>query len=474
VLCISCSVHLTLVNSKQSYYRRSCFAITLWYLKMRSLFLLCVLSPFVLIELSAQQLERGDSRTDTVSRAAERKLKVGFEQRGRYETRTGSSFGKDPDVTTGLFRTRLSLTYTPARWLKLSGMVQDSRAPWYGPNAPSSVRDPADLHEGYLELFPSYKKGFGMTAGRMMLNYGEGRLIGTPQWGNLSRTFDQARIYWRSPKAQFEVLLVSQVMVRPGEFNYPVLGDRVWGTYNVFPNFYKKNLIEAYVLRHDQNRPGGFTGGSSKNGTDKVDVNTFGLRLTGPLHSGIKYSLELALQNGKVGPANLRSNAWFSGISRRWTIAGRTVDVSGEYKYASGTKNPLDPMRSSTFDQLYAANHDKFGHQDLFGWRNIHNIRSLVVMGMTKNIAINFMYDNYWLASRKDGIYNGSGKLIARSITGTAGRHVGQEADLFGTYKYKRFTFGAGYGYFFSGEFIQKTTPGVGPTYVYVFHTYSL
>ena len=53
-------------------------------------------------------------------------------------------------------------------------------------------------------------------------------------------------------------------------------------------------------------------------------------------------------------------------------------------------------------------------------------------------------------------------------------RHVGQEADVYGTYRYKHFTLGAGYGHFFSGEFIRKTTPGLGPTYLYIFHTYSL
>jgi hypothetical protein len=84
------------------------------------------------------------------------------------------------------------------------------------------------------------------------------------------------------------------------------------------------------------------------------------------------------------------------------------------------------------------------------------------------------MYDNYWLANVKDGLYNGSGKQIVRSATGAAGRHVGQETDVFGTYKYGHFTFGAGYGHVFPGEFIQKATPGVGPTYLYVFHTYSL
>ena len=61
-----------------------------------------------------------------------------FEQRVRYEDRTGNSFGKDVDVATGLFRTRLGLTYTPVPWLKFTGVVQDCRAPWYGPGAPNS------------------------------------------------------------------------------------------------------------------------------------------------------------------------------------------------------------------------------------------------------------------------------------------------------------------------------------------------
>ena len=115
-----------------------------------------------------------------------------------------------------------------------------------------------------------------------------------------------------------------------------------------------------------------------------------------------------------------------------------------------------------------------FGHQDLFGWRNIHNARALGTLGLTKNFAINVQYLNYWLANLKDGVYNGTGKLIARSATGTAGRHIGQEADIFGTYKYNHFTFGAGYAHFFAGEFVRNATPGVGPAYVYVFHQYSL
>ncbi|MCX6629696.1 MAG: alginate export family protein [Candidatus Solibacter sp.] len=377
-------------------------------------------------------------------------------------------------MATGLIRTRLGLTYTPVPWLKFSGMAQDARAPWYGPGAPNNLRDVTDCHEGYIELFPSRKRGFGMTAGRAILNYGEGRLIATPQWVNLSRTYDHVRIYWRSARAQVEVLLVSPVKVRAGEFNRPVPGDRIWGTYNVFPEIYKHQLLEVYVLRRQQNRPGGFTGGSSSDGSDKLGINTFGYRLTGPVRYGVKYSLEAALQRGKVGPADLSAGAWFAALSRRWTVLGRALDVSVEYKYASGTANPADPRHSGTFDQLYASNHDKFGHQDLFGWRNLHNARSLTTLGLTKSLAIHFMYDSYWLANRKDAIYSSAGRQIAGSASGAAGRHAGQETDLYGTYKHGHFTFGAGYGHFFCGRFIEKTTPGIGPTYLYVFHTYSL
>ena len=154
-------------------------------------------------------------------------------------------------------------------------------------------------------------------------------------------------------------------------------------------------------------------------------------------------------------------------------MAGTPLDVTAEYKYASGTRNPADAKRSSTFDQLYPANHDKFGHEDLFGWQNIHNARSLASLAVTKSLTLNLMCADSWLASARDALYSGQGRSIARSATGAAGRHVGQETDLFLTYRRNHFMWGAGYGHFFPGTFVRNTTPGVSPVYAYVFHTYS-
>lgn len=317
---------------------------------------------------------------------AEDRLQIGFESRGRYEH--GGA----------LYRHRLSLTGEPLSWLKLSGMVQDARG---------AVRDPADLHEGYVELFPGRKEGLSMTVGRKMLYYGEGRLLGSSQWSNLSRTFDQARVGWRSAHAHVEFLVVSPVPIRVGRFNRPELRNRVWGTYSVFTGLPGKTQLDAYVLRN-------------------LSTNIFGTRWNGPLSAAARFSLEAVLQPGKGG-------AWVGWVSRRWMLHNRPFELLGEYKYAS-----------ADFDPLYPSNHDKFGHMDLFVWRNLHNARSLATLGLKPALAFHFMYDSWWRVSSRE--------------------HLGQETDWYITYKYKHFTLGAGYGHVFGKASAR---------YAYVFHTYS-
>jgi hypothetical protein len=260
----------------------------------------------------------------------------------------------------------------------------------------------------------------------------------------------------------------------PGTATGRCRGDRIWGTYNVVREILPKTQMDVYVLRHEQNRPGGFMGGNRAEGTDRLRVNAYGFRLTGPLAEGFRYSMEGVFQNGRVGPAEHLAGAYYGGISRKLKVSGRTLDTGVEYKYASGTENPADGAHSGTFDQFYPANHDKFGHEDLVGWRNIHNVRAVATLSVTRRMAVNFMYDTYWLASVRDALYNGAGVAVARSPLGTAGRHVGQEADVFTTWKIDgHWTVGAGYAYFFLGEFVRNTTPRVSPRYLYFFHAFA-
>lgn len=423
-----------------------------------------VLALWAAQALSAQSADPGKELNQYLSEQTGDRLKVSLEFRTRLEERTGNNFGRSADLDNPLFRTRVGLQYDVTNWWRVSAMAQDSRAPEYGEPAPATARNTIDLQEGYLEFFARRQTGFGALLGRQMVSLGEGRVIGIPQWVNSSRTYDTARLYYRLPRMRLEVLSLSIVRVRPDEFDRPNLGDRLWGTYDTFSNVIPKGTLEVYLLRHDQNRPGGFTG------IGRLAINSFGGRAVGKLPLSLKYGVEAIVQNGKTGTLRHRAYAWYAGLSRQVRI-GLPLDLEVEYKYASGSRDPVS--RDNTYDQLYAANHDKFGHADLFGWRNIRNLRSLDTLHLSKVIALNFMYNNWWLDSASDGLYGGSGALLVRSPKGNASRHIGQEADVFATFQVAGWTFGAGFAHVFAGEYLKRTTPGADTRYLYVFQSYS-
>lgn len=393
-------------------------------------------------------------------------LSFTFEERTRWEERDGVNFGSSVNQQDMLSRLRVGSAFQPWSWLKVYAMGQDARVPFYGAPAPATVRDTMDLQEAYIEFSRERKTGLGATFGREMLDYGESRVIGTPQWTNVARTYDGGRIYLRKPHVQIEALLISPVKVLPDSFNRPDFGDRIWGTYNTFSRVWLSASFDAYALRHSQNRIGGWTGAGT------LGTNSFGGRFYGPLPHDFKYSLEAIGQTGHLGPLRQRAYAWFTGVSKPATVANRPLILSLEYKLASGTKaNATD---SGTYDQLSPANHDKFGHEDLFGWRNLKTLKSLETWKVTKTFALNLMYSDERLYSASDALYNSQGSSIARSKKGTAGTHVGQELDSFVTYQYGAHLFGAGFGHFFKGEFIENTTSHVNPRYFYIFQQYTI
>jgi Alginate export len=393
-------------------------------------------------------------------------LSFTLEERTRWEEKYGVNFGKSVNQQDMLSRLRLGADFEPASWLKIYAMGQDARVPFFGLPAPNTMRDSFDLQESYVELFGRTKTGFVANFGRQMLDYGDSRVMGTPQWSNVARTFDGTRLRYRTSHARFEALLLSPVKVLPDAFNTPNFGDRIWGTYNVFSDLWHGASVDAYALRHSQNRIGGWTG-SGTLGTD-----TFGTRLYGPLGKGFKYNLEGIEQLGHIGLLEQRAYAWYAGTSKQTKAFAKPLNLQAEYKAASG--GSPSTSRSATYDQLYPANHDKFGHEDLFGWRNLKTFRTLETLQISKAFAWNLMYSDERLFNRWDALYNSQGASISRSKTGSAGTHVGQELDSFLTYKYGNHTFGAGFGHFFKGEFIEQTTPNVNPRYFYVFQQYTL
>ncbi|MEQ1946992.1 MAG: alginate export family protein [Bryobacteraceae bacterium] len=392
-------------------------------------------------------------------------LGFSFEERTRWEERFGVNFGRSVNQQDMLSRLRIGVQFKPYSWLKISALAQDARAPFFGPSAPNTLRDSLDLQEGYIQLFPDRKKGFGAVFGRQMLDYGETRVIGSPQWAPLARTYDSARLHYQRGNQHFEVLMISAVKIQSDSFNTPNLGDRIWGTYNVFSKAFRGASIDAYALRHSQNKIGGFSG------TGTLGTNTVGGRFYGPLPAKFGFSLEGMGQTGHIGVLTQRAFAGFAGINRRTTLFNKPVNLMLEYKLASGTKQ--GSANSGTYDQISPANHDKFGHVDLFGWRNLKTLRGAASFSLTKTWTLNLMYTDEHLYSATDALYNSQGAAISTSKNGTAGTHIGQELDAYMTYGHGPHLFGAGFGHFFKGEFVSQTTQNVNPRYFYVFQQYS-
>ena len=402
---------------------------------------------------------------DAVHKNSDGKVSVHLEERSRWEERYGNNFGAAKNQQDMLSRIRISADYQPVKWFSISGMGQDARAPWFGPGAPSSVRDSMDLHEAFVTL-GAKKQPLNFSFGRQMINYGETRVIGVPQWTNTSRTYDFVRAGFSNPKILVDALLISPVIVLPDTFNNPEFGNRYWGVYSIIPKYWRGSSMDLYVLRHSQNKIGGWTG------TGTLGTNDFGARFYGPLPAKFNYSLEGIGQTGHLGVLNQRAYAWFAGISRPVKVAAMPVDTSVEYKVASGSH--AGGTHSATFDQFTPANHDKFGHEDLFGWRNLRTFKTLETLHPTKALAFNVMYTHESLFSATDGVYSSAGTRIAISPKGTAGRTVGQELDGFATYTWGAHTFLAGFGHFFKGPFVQNATPGINPRYFYIAQQYTI
>ena len=225
--------------------------------------------------------------------ASNGQLTLRFEERTRWEEQYGVKFGAAVNQQDMLSRIRIGIQYRPVSWLTFSGMGQDARAPWYGKPAPNSVRETMNMHEAWLAL-ASEKTALNLSFGRRMLDYGETRVIGTPQWSNTSRTYDYGRMEYSSKKMTLDALMVSPVIVQTDAFNNPELGNRIWGTYDVFPKLFHGLSVDTYALRHSENKIGGWTSAGT------LGTNSFGARVYGPLPDRFAYFTSNTLKNQQL------------------------------------------------------------------------------------------------------------------------------------------------------------------------------
>src|SRR3974377_371699 len=174
-------------------------------------------------------------------------LTLGADLRGRLETNTGINFVPGLDDTYYLSRLRLNVSIKAKEWLGFFFQVQDSRAPGYSRQpVPGNVEDPLDFHQGYIELGRTARTRWAFRVGRQEMVFGNGRLIGNSNWGNVGRIFDAARLTYKKDGMQVDWFTSAPVVTLNGSFDEPHFNNKFHGCYASFHNIPFRHVPEEF------------------------------------------------------------------------------------------------------------------------------------------------------------------------------------------------------------------------------------
>lgn len=349
-----------------------------------------------------------------------------------------------------LQRLRLGVDWKPLPWLRFHAEGQDVREFFSDrPNVLGSLGaegdDFMDLRQGYMEIGDPSKLSF--SAGRMELNYGDGRLVSRSPWKNVSQSFDAAKLHVAGDDWWLDAFASSVVKFRRDQFDQSDWlnnGDQTFSGLYFNTSALTFQTTELYALElHDA-------------GTDFVTLGTHWKADPKKLE-GWDYEVEMAAQVGTVKDKDLTALAGHWSVGYQWLDLAWKPRVGVEYSYASGDSDPNDGD-VGTFQNLFPTNHRFYGYMDVFSWRNLHNPELRVSAEPAKDLTATLDYHWFWLADTNDAWYRANQTTMVRPITPGASSYAGSELDFVLTWKaMQHLEVQAGYAHFFAGSYLKDT-----------------
>ena len=139
------------------------------------------------------------------------------------------------------------------------------------------------------------------------------------------------------------------------------------------------------------------------------------------------------------------------------------------YDYASGDDNAGTGGTRNTFNHLFPFGNYYMGWLDRVGRQNIHDFNAQFSMHPQRWLTFISQYHRYYLAEKKDYLYNAGGAATLRDATGQSGSHVGDEIDVrFNIHVDRHQDILVGYSKMWAGEFTKAQRPGINPDLFYV------
>jgi hypothetical protein len=341
-------------------------------------------------------------------------------------------------------------------------------------------------HSDLLDLFVDVKLGdvngnpIYARVGRQELLYGSQRLISTLDWANTRRTFDGAKVFYRSEDLDLDAFWTRPVVVSPSHLDSSDYSRQFAGAIAAYRPQKGQELCAYYLyLDSDTKVPFGFTPG----GRAGYDINTIGGRYLGDHkiradacsdHGSFLWDFEGAVQLGDWSNRNYFAGMSSTGIGYQATQRPMQPAFWVYYDFASGTANPGGTGTFATFNQLFPFGHYYFGYLDEIGRENIRDLNFQATAFPVKWITALAQFHIFTLDEPRSPLFGTApGYPIVRSDpTGRAGIDVGQELDLYLNMQLSRHSsLLLGYSKLFSAGFIDKTGPAVSPELYYLQYT---
>ncbi len=400
-----------------------------------------------------------------------RTLKATASVRVRVEAPQGSNFTVTPADAYSLTRIRFGLAFEPVSWLRFFGEAQDSRAEFYSVTPASTVIDPFEFRQGYVEAGAIEGNGVKVRVGRQDLFIGSTRLISTADWSNITKNFDVVRGTLTEGRVNLDLIAGSIVLDDPSRMDRSKPGEHFYVVYSKWAKVIPGASIEPYVMAKTQSGTDEVKGKDGRLGD--ADILYGGLRVVGTLRGGFDYNAEAIREGGDYADDVVQAFGYIVGGGWKMADNDWKPHFSSDFVYASGDSGRKDGHHES-FDYLYGPQQPTNSLTGQIAWRNMQDFRAGVDCSPFKKLKVQLDFRDYWLVSVQDGLYNAFGTRTVLNAKATSA-HVGAGVDLMTNFTITPKTFlGIGVGTLSPGAYLKQSGKTTGFVLPYLSFTRTL
>ena len=144
-------------------------------------------------------------------------------------------------------RFRVNLTLLPTSWWSFTFQGQDARIFFKGNSTGAApFLNRTDLRLAFTDFGNTTKGRIALRVGRQELAYGEDRVLGASNWGNVARTFDAVKLILRQGPLQLDLFSASVVNLQQRGLSHHIQGNNLHGAYLRWYEALPGTTIEPY------------------------------------------------------------------------------------------------------------------------------------------------------------------------------------------------------------------------------------